>query len=197
METKHSKVVKFLNKQFEIDNLEVTRSQILVAAGAKNSGSYSTVDMTRRKLELMGFLKSDNRGNYKILKKIPEQLMSSDLDLLSYSSKALENVLSVLKEHDEVFTIEQFIKFYNDKFGKFHWHDSRIILQEMEAIGTTKSFSLTSPLVNGFHKTEEYKNFRALLRLGVISITAMQCKQAYVVRNLDAVKEFEYLKDEF
>ena len=67
----------------------------------------------------------------------------------------------------------------------------------MEAIGTTKSFSLTSPLVNGFHKTEEYKNFRAILRLGVISITAMQCKQAYVVRNLDAVKEFEYLKDEF
>lgn len=197
METKHSKVVKFLNKQFEIDNLEITRSQILVAAGAKNSGSYSTVDMTRRKLELMGFLKSDNRGNYKILKRIPEQLMSSDLDLLSYSSKALENVLSVLKEHDEVFTIEQFIKFYNDKFGKFHWHDSRILLQEMEAIGTTKSFSLTSPLVNGFHKTEEYKNFRALLRLGVISITAMQCKQVYVVRSLDAVKEFEYLKDEF
>lgn len=196
METKHSKVVKFLNKQFEIDNLVVTRSQILIAAGAKNSGSYSTVDMIR-KLELMGFLKSDNRGNYKILKRIPEQLMSSDLDLLSYSSKALENVLSVLKEHDEVFTIEQFIKFYNDKFGKFHWHDSRILLQEMEAIGTTKSFSLTSPLVNGFHKTEEYKNFRALLRLGVISITAMQCKQAYVVRNLDAVKEFEYLKDEF
>lgn len=165
METKHSKVVKFLNKQFEIDNLVVTRSQILIAAGAKNSGSYSTVDMTRRKLELMGFLKSDNRGNYKILKRIPEQLMSSDLDLLSYSSKALENVLSVLKEHDEVFTIEQFIKFYNDKFGKFHWHDSRILLQEMEAIGTTKSFSLTSPLVNGFHKTEEYKNFRALLEL--------------------------------
>lgn len=194
METKHSKVVKFLNKKFEIDDFNVTRSQILTAAGAKNSGAYSTVDMTRRKLELMGFLKGDGKGNYKILKRIPEQLMSSDLDLLSYPTQAFKNVIELLKEHDEIFTIEQFIKFYNDKFAKFHWHDKRVLLEEMEAIGTVKRFTLTSPIVNGFHKTEEYENFRALLRLGVITITSLQCRQAYLVKDLKMLKEFEYLK---